>query len=122
MAEIAEKAKMIVENNGFANKISIIKGKVEEIKLPVEQVDIIISEWMGYFLLYESMLDTVLFARDKWLKVSEEGFMFPNKARLMVAGIEDEKFKEEKLEFWHNVYGFNMSCMREDAILEPLVD
>ena len=68
------------------------------------------------------MLDTVLFARDKWLKVSEEGFMFPNKARLMVAGIEDEKFKEEKLEFWHNVYGSNMSCMREDAILEPLVD
>ena len=53
MAEIAEKAKMIVENNGFANKISIIKGKVEEIKLPVEQVDIIISEWMGYFLLYD---------------------------------------------------------------------
>jgi len=22
---------------------------------------------MGYFLLYEAMLDTVLFARDKWL-------------------------------------------------------
>ncbi len=31
-------------------------------------MDIIISEWMGYFLLYESMLDTVLFARDKWLQ------------------------------------------------------
>ena len=31
------------------------------------QVDIIISEWMGYFLLYESMLDTVLYARDKWM-------------------------------------------------------
>ena len=30
-------------------------------------MDIIISEWMGYFLLYESMLDTVLYARDKWL-------------------------------------------------------
>lgn len=27
------------------------------------QVDIIISEWMGYFLLYESMLDTVIYAR-----------------------------------------------------------
>ena len=24
-------------------------------------------EWMGYCLLYESMLDTVLYARDKWL-------------------------------------------------------
>ena len=33
----------------------------------MDKVDVIISEWMGYFLLYESMLDTVLFARDKWL-------------------------------------------------------
>lgn len=29
----------------------------------MDKVDIIISEWMGYFLFYESMLDTVLFAR-----------------------------------------------------------
>ena len=27
------------------------------------KVDIIISEWMGYCLFYESMLDSVLFAR-----------------------------------------------------------
>lgn len=50
--------------------ITLVKGKIEEIELPVDKVDIIISEWMGYCLLYESMLDTVLFARDKWL-VSE---------------------------------------------------
>lgn len=37
--------------------------QVEEITLPVDKVDIIISEWMGYFLFYESMLDTVLYAR-----------------------------------------------------------
>ena len=47
--------------------ITIFKGKVEEVELPVEQVDIIISEWMGYCLFYESMLNTVIFARDKWL-------------------------------------------------------
>lgn len=40
---------------------------MEEVTLPVDKVDIIISEWMGYFLLYESMLDSVLFARDKYL-------------------------------------------------------
>jgi len=40
---------------------------VEKVKLPVEKVDIIVSEWMGYFLFYESMLDCVIFARDKWL-------------------------------------------------------
>lgn len=47
--------------------ITIFKGKVEEVELPVEKVDIIISEWMGYCLFYESMLATVIFARDKWL-------------------------------------------------------
>lgn len=47
--------------------ITIFKGKVEEAELPVDKVDIIISEWMGYCLFYESMLNTVIFARDKWL-------------------------------------------------------
>ena len=47
--------------------ITLIKGKVEEVELPVEKVDVIVSEWMGYCLFYESMLDTVIYARDKWL-------------------------------------------------------
>jgi hypothetical protein len=50
--------------------VTIIKGKVEEVDLPVEGVDIIISEWMGYCLFYESMLNTVIYARDKWLVCS----------------------------------------------------
>lgn len=53
--------------NGFDEKITLIKGRIEEISLPVSQVDVIVSEWMGYFLLFESMLDSVLFARRKWL-------------------------------------------------------
>jgi len=40
---------------------------MEEVVLPVKHVDIIISEWMGYFLLYESMFDTVIYARDRYL-------------------------------------------------------
>ena len=51
---------------------------MEEIVLPVEKVDIIISEWMGYFLLYESMLDSVLWARDKYLVPG--GKMLPDRA------------------------------------------
>ena len=53
--------------NNLSDKITIIKSKVEEVVLPVDKVDIIVSEWMGYCLLYEAMLDTVLYARDKWL-------------------------------------------------------
>lgn len=52
--------------------ITIFKGKVEEVELPVDKVDIIISEWMGYSLFYESMLNTVIFARDKWLVCCEK--------------------------------------------------
>jgi hypothetical protein len=37
--------------------VEVIQGTIETIELP-EQVDIIISEWMGYFLLRESMLDS----------------------------------------------------------------
>jgi protein arginine N-methyltransferase 1 len=59
-------------------------------------VDIIISEWMGYFLLYESMLDTVLFARDRYL--APGGLIFPDKATLKICGIEDGEYKEEKIE------------------------
>lgn len=47
--------------------ITLIQGKIEEVQLPVKQVDVIISEWMGYCLFYESMLSTVMCARDKWL-------------------------------------------------------
>jgi hypothetical protein len=32
---------------------------------------------MGYFLFYESMLDTVIYARDKWL--ADDGIMLPDK-------------------------------------------
>ena len=119
---IIEQARQIVADNGFADRITLIKGKVEEVALPegVEAVDIIISEWMGYFLLYESMLETVLHARDKWLKPG--GLMLPDKAILYLGAIEDEDYKHEKIDFWDSVYGFDMSCIKEIAYTEPLVD
>lgn len=67
--------------------ITVLNGLVEEITLPEEKVDIIISEWMGYFLLYESMLDSVLKARDRFLKPN--GVIFPDRATLHIASIED---------------------------------
>lgn len=118
-SKIVDQAKLIVRANGFADVIEIKECKVEDMDLP-EQVDIIISEWMGYFLFYESMLDTVLFARDKWLK--RNGLMFPDKATLYLCAIEDAQYKAEKIDFWDNVYGLNMSCIKSVALTEPLVD
>ncbi|XP_025412812.1 protein arginine N-methyltransferase 1 [Sipha flava] len=121
-SNIVEYAKQIVADNNLDHIVTIIKGKVEEIDLPdgITKVDIIISEWMGYCLFYESMLDTVLYARDKWLK--EDGMLFPDRANLFITGIEDRQYKDDKINWWENVYGFNMSAIRNVAISEPLVD
>jgi len=120
MSNIIDQAQKIIEVNGFKDTITLVKGKLEDVELPITQYDIIISEWMGYFLLYESMLDTVLLARDKYLKPG--GSMFPDHARLYMAAIEDQDYKEEKINFWDNVYGFDYSCIKDIALREPLVD
>lgn len=119
-SNIIDYAQKIVEANQLDNIITLVKGKLEEVELPVDSVDIIISEWMGYCLFYESMLDTVLFARDKWLK--PDGMLFPDRCTLFICGIEDRQYKDEKINWWDDVYGFNMSCIRKVAISEPLVD
>jgi predicted RNA methylase len=119
-SEIAEQAKQIVKDNHFEGVIQVIKGRLEDITLPVPQVDIIISEWMGYCLLYESMLSSIIEARDKWL--APGGLLFPDKATLYMAAIEDAEYKDDKINFWDNVYGFDMSCIKKVALQEPLVD
>ena len=119
-ADIADFSIDIIKKNNMQEKITIIKSKVEDAKLPVDKVDIIISEWMGYFLLYESMLDCVLFARDKWLK--KDGYMFPDRAQMFLAGVEDKNYKRKKINSWKNIFGFDMSCIKEAAIAEPLID
>jgi protein arginine N-methyltransferase 1 len=113
MSNIIDQAQKIIEANGFKDStcpgpqshlypspaslsaITLVKGKLEEAELPLKEFDIIISEWMGYFLLYESMLDTVLLARDKYLK--KGGLIFPDNATLYLAAIEDQDYKEEKI-------------------------
>ncbi len=43
-------------------------------ELPVNKVDIIICDWMGSFLLYNSSIEQLIFARDKWL--NKEGLVY----------------------------------------------
>ncbi|XP_050990956.1 protein arginine N-methyltransferase 8-B isoform X2 [Labeo rohita] len=119
-SSISEYSEKIIKANHLDSVITIFKGKVEETELPVDQVDIIISEWMGYCLFYESMLNTVIYARDKWLKPG--GLMFPDRAALYVVAIEDRQYKDFKIHWWENVYGFDMTCIRNVAMKEPLVD
>mmetsp|Transcript_22057 Transcript_22057/g.33091 ORF Transcript_22057/g.33091 Transcript_22057/m.33091 type:complete len:399 (-) Transcript_22057:118-1314(-) len=125
-SSVIEQARQIIAKNGFQDKITLIQGKMEEVDLPVPSVDIIISEWMGYFLLYESMLETVIYARDRWLNKNpySPGLMFPDKAIMFLGAIENssDRIKTDRIDYWQNVYGFDMSPIKEIAIQEPIVD
>lgn len=74
-------AREIVAANGFSDVVSVIRGRAEEVELP-GRVDVIVSEWMGYGLLFESMLVSVIACRDKWL--APGGVMMPSHASLFV--------------------------------------
>jgi len=93
--DVVVHARKLIQAHNFDNVITVIQSKMEDVVLP-EKVDIIISEWMGYFLLRESMLDSVLVARDKWLKPG--GAMYPSHANMYLAPIvyEDECRKRER--------------------------
>ena len=90
-------------------------------------------------LLFESMLDTVILARDKYL--APGGLLFPDKCTVYLAGIEDAEYKEEKIgctcrhllagaeadcvrndTVWNDVYGFDYSSIIPTVMREPLVD
>lgn len=45
-SNIVEQCRLIVADNGYADIVEVIRGKMEDITLPVDYVDIIISEWM----------------------------------------------------------------------------
>jgi type I protein arginine methyltransferase len=80
-----QRAQKIVDSSELSNKITLICGTMEEIELPVPTVDVIISEWMGYFLFSEGMISTLISARDRYL--AKDGTMFPEKANVYIAGI-----------------------------------
>lgn len=121
-SDIAEKAEKIVEANGFKDIITVVRGKIEDITLPdgITQVDIIVSEWMGYALLYESMLDSVLVARDRFLRPG--GVMAPSQCKMMLSLCDGSEIYKDRIGFWNDVYGFDLSAMAGDLYEEAIID
>ncbi|XP_015123957.1 protein arginine N-methyltransferase 1 [Diachasma alloeum] len=110
----------IVRENNLNDVIELKKGRLEDIDLGVDKVDAIVSEWMGYFLLFEGMLDTVIYARDHYLKPG--GKLLPNRCTLSLVGSGDTKRYIDLVDYWSNVYGFKMSCMKEKVVKEPSIE
>ena len=123
-SEAAKLAKRVVAENCLENVVTVVQGTIEQVDLP-EQVDVIISEFMGHFLLRESMIDSVLYARDKFLK--RGGAIYPSRARMYLApafceGMElnGTSYSEEMQKWGHFLagmresYGLDFDCLSTD--------
>lgn len=151
---MANHARRVVQANGVDHIVTVIQGAVEDVILPEEDwdgmgvglaqeegdiefnddgrknqrvVDIILSEWMGYFLLRESMLDSLVRARDTFLK-PKTGLMMPSHATMLLAPITDEEDRRAShtdyaraMEDWkefsettQTMYGVDMSVLEKD--------
>jgi type I protein arginine methyltransferase len=141
--DMAKYAQQVVDANNVQDIVTVLQCAVEDVVLPIQQdqleveegdddstercVDIIVSEWMGYFLLRESMLDSVIRARDKFLK-RRTGLMMPSHCHMYVAPVVDEEERKHcsneyasAMSDWHDfeqttgqVYGVNMSVLEPD--------
>ncbi|XP_075089562.1 putative protein arginine N-methyltransferase 6 [Nicotiana tabacum] len=122
-SDIAVQANEIVKANNLSDKVIVLHGRVEDVEID-EEVDVIVSEWMGYMLLYESMLGSVITARDRFLKPG--GLILPSHATLYMAPVTHPDRYSESVDFWRNVYGIDMSAImplaKQCAFEEPSVE
>ncbi|XVE82143.1 hypothetical protein DITRI_Ditri15bG0123000 [Diplodiscus trichospermus] len=128
-SEMAEYARKLISGNPtLGQRITVIKGKVEEVELP-EKADILISEPMGTLLVNERMLESYVIARDRFL--APNGKMFPSIGRIHMAPFSDEYLFVEianKALFWQqqNYYGVDLTPLYGSAFQgyfsQPVVD
>lgn len=109
---MARLARENVEANGL-HVVEVVEGRVEALQLG-RVVDVIVSEWMGFHLVNESMLDSVLFARDAFLK--RGGVLLPSAVRLLAAPVQCD----DDVLFWGGGHqtGLDLSSVMRVAMAE----
>lgn len=113
-------ARKIAAANGYADRLQVIQGKVEDIELP-EKVDVIISEPIGFLLVHERMLESYVIAREKFLKPG--GLMMPTTGSILLCPFTDDALYRDqatKATFWDNTdfYGLDFSTIGAQARAE----
>ena len=110
---IAVLADDLAAANDVAEIGHVIDGDVIDIQLP-EQVDVIVSEWLGGFGIDEGMIAPVIAARDRWLKPG--GVMIPHSVTAWTALVHD-RYLAETIEFLReNPFGLKLELLVEKTV------
>ena len=107
--------KQIVEMKRIKG-ITVYNKKVSDID---DLFDIIICDWMGINILYDSKINEMIESR-RLLK--RNGQIVPRIAKCYICGIGDMDFMEEKKDQWSSVYGYNMSSLMGNVSCTAYLD
>jgi hypothetical protein len=129
---MATSMKHIVHAQGakYSDVIRVIQAPAESISrrsleeaghiAPGEAVDFVVSEWMGFYLLHENMLPSVMAVRDAVALDGHPPMMIPDRAVIRAAPVDLSPMLEgECWKHWRDVEGFNMAALArmEEAML-----
>ncbi|KAK8324492.1 hypothetical protein V6Z12_A12G302600 [Gossypium hirsutum] len=119
-SHMADMAKQIVETNGLPDVLRVVRGRVNGLGLLNLFLLLLIKAklLLGSYKLH-SLQSKFLFLHPCQV---DDRVVLPDEASLYLTAIEDAEYKDDKIEFWNNVYGFDMSCIKKQAMMEPLVD
>lgn len=109
--DIAHVAADLVRTNGLSDKVRVIHGRAGELQLD-QEVDLIISEWLGNAVFAEGMIHAVLDARERHLKPN--GRMLPARVRVMIAPLDEPiMYNTEGPGFWRApIHGLDFSSLQ----------
>lgn len=62
---MAEYTRQLVKQNGCEEVVTVLQGRAEDIELP-EQVDVLVSEWMGNCLLVVIIIIIIIISAIVW--------------------------------------------------------
>lgn len=107
--------------NGWGGKVVVVNKVLQDMTesdCPLNSVDTIIAETLGTFLFGERGIETMLVARDRFLK--DGGAIFPTRATLSMAPFSDKQLFDQQATrpiFWTGTdfYGINLSSCYDRA-------
>jgi SAM-dependent methyltransferase len=112
---VASVARELAVANGYGDVVQVFQGDAMEIELP-EQVDVIVSEWLGGFGIDEGMLVPVIVARDRWLRPG--GTMIPRTVTTWTSLVHDRYVGDHIGFLRSHPYGLDLSLLADLSVHE----
>ncbi|XP_029937409.1 protein arginine N-methyltransferase 2 isoform X2 [Myripristis murdjan] len=94
-SSMAEYTRQLVKQNGCEAVVTVLQGRAEELELPEQ---------------FEFMVESVLLARDRWLR--KGGVMWPSSAALTLVPCQAHSYYTEKMAFWERPYGLDFTPLQ----------